>query len=222
LGSKSAVCCASVMVRSCFRVTCVPVLRAWRTRRLLRSLLLRPRGDELRRNVVVFRGSVAFIGIEEAYPPTHRGIVQGMFFATLLSRPAILSPTKMQIRVDVDDHIDGSEELMVRVEGVVEGSLDGYQERVTRVDVHLSRRIPYRHGEHDMCCRMDAHAGGRPISVSHEAITLTEAIHAASAKLERAVQLALQDARASGTGREEEENDEAPGQAEGLEHLRSS
>jgi len=148
-----------------------------------------------------------------------------MFFATLISEPAILSPTKMQIRVDVDDHIDGSEELMVRVEGVVEGSLDGYQEKVTRVDVHLSRRIPHRHGEHDMCCRMEAHAGGRhPISVSHEAITLTEAIHAASAKLERAVHLALQAAgRSSGAGRpEENENDELPGQGEGLEHLRSS
>lgn len=129
----------------------------------------------------------------------------------------------MQIRVDVDDHIDGSEELMVRVEGVVEGSLDGYQERVTRVDVHLSRRIPHRHGEHDMCCRMEAHASGHhPISVSHEAMTLTEAIHAASAKLERAVHLALQDARSRGAGAGADEDAEVPGQAEGLGHLRSS
>src|SRR4051812_31876536 len=125
-----------------------------------------------------------------------------MFFATLISRPAILSQTKMQIRVDVDDHIDDSEELMVRVEGVVQGSLDGYQEQVTRVEVHLSRRVPHRHGEHDMCCRIEAHAGGYyPVSVSHEAITLTEAIHAASAKLQRAVHLALQAAKSSGAGR---------------------
>ncbi len=145
-----------------------------------------------------------------------------MFFATLVSEPAILSQPKMQIRVDVDDHIDGSEELMVRVEGVVEGALDGYQEKVTRVDVHLSRRVPHRHGEHDMCCRMEAHAGvHHPISVSHEAMTLTEAIHAASAKLERAVHLALQAARPSGADRPEE-NDEMPGQADGLEHLGGS
>jgi ribosome-associated translation inhibitor RaiA len=144
-----------------------------------------------------------------------------MFFATI-AQPAILSHTKMQIRVDVDDHIDGSEELMVRVEGVVQGSLDGYQEQVTRVDVHLSRRMPHRHGEHDMCCRMEAQAGGHhPISVSHEAITLTEAIHAASAKLERAIQQALRDARSSVAGGREE-NEQVPAQAEGLEHLRSS
>jgi sigma 54 modulation/S30EA-like ribosomal protein len=145
-----------------------------------------------------------------------------MFFATLISQEATLSPTKMQIRVHVDDHIDGSEELMVRVEGVVEGSLDGYQESVARVDVHLFRRAPHRHGEHDMCCRMEAQAGGRnAISVSHEAMTLTEAIHAASAKLERAVHLALRSARSRDAGCREED-DGAPGQAEGLEHLRSS
>jgi ribosome-associated translation inhibitor RaiA len=140
-----------------------------------------------------------------------------MFFATI-AEPAIVSHTKMQIRVDVDDHIDGSEELMVRVEGVVHGSLDGYQEQVTRVDVHLSRRMPHRHGEHDMCCRMEAQAGGHPpISVSHEAMTLTEAIHAASAKLERA----LRAARSSVAGGREE-NEQVPAEAEALEHLRSS
>src|SRR4051812_8392299 len=118
----------------------------------------------------------------------------------------------MQIRVDVDDHIDGSEALMVRVEGVVEGSLDGYQEYVAHVDVRLSRRrIPHRHGQHDMCCRMEAHAGGHPliISVSHEAMTLTEAIHAASAKLARAVHLAMQAARSSVSDRQGE-NDGQP------------
>ena len=115
-----------------------------------------------------------------------------MFFATLFRKTAILSQAKMQIRVDVDDHIDGSEELMVRVEGVVEGSLERFQERISRVDVHLSQRIPHRHGERDMCCRMEAQAAGLKLAaVIHEAQTLTEAIHAASAKLERAVYLAL-------------------------------
>ena len=145
-----------------------------------------------------------------------------MFFATFLRKSAILSHTKMQIRVDVDDHIDGSEELMVRVEGVVEGSLDRYQEEIGRVDVHLSQRIPHRYGELDMCCRMEAHAGGlKPIAVIHEAMTLTEAIHGASAKLERAVHLAFQDLKAKHAGSAAEE-DEAQGQPQGLGHLRSS
>jgi ribosome-associated translation inhibitor RaiA len=142
-----------------------------------------------------------------------------MFFATFFRKTAILSQAKMQIRVDVDDHIDGSEELMVRVEGVVEGSLDRFQEQISRVDVHLSQRIPHRHGERDMCCRMEAHAAGlKLVAVIHEAQTLTEAIHAASAKLERAVRLALAKAKdAVAVGAQEVE---VPG-TDGLGRVRS-
>jgi hypothetical protein len=98
----------------------------------------------------------------------------------------------MQIRVHADDHIDSSDELTFRVEGVVQGSLDRYQDRVGLVEVHLSRRIPHHTGERDLCCRIEAHGGAlKPIEVSHEAMTLTEAIHGASAKLERAIHAAL-------------------------------
>jgi hypothetical protein len=117
----------------------------------------------------------------------------------------------MQIRVDADDHIDANAELTDRVEGVVEGSLERFREQVTLVQVHLSRlaHAPGRMhasggmhhgaGERDMCCRMEAQAVGslKPIVVTHEALTLTEAIHAASAKLERAVHDALKSLKAS-------------------------
>ena len=94
----------------------------------------------------------------------------------------------MQIRVVADEHIDSNDELTLRIEGVVEGSLDRYIDRVTLVEVHLSRHAQHSMGGRDMCCRIEAHLGGlRPIAVSHDAFTLTEAIHAASAKLERAI-----------------------------------
>lgn len=122
----------------------------------------------------------------------------------------------MQIRVDADDHIDSNQELADRVEGVVEGSLEHYRDRVALVLVHLSRHVHHRPGERDMCCRMEAQAGSlKPIVVTHEALTLTEAIHAASAKLERAVHDALKSPRAR----------EAAGQAgptAGLGHVGSS
>jgi ribosome-associated translation inhibitor RaiA len=94
----------------------------------------------------------------------------------------------MQIRVHADEHVDSSQELIFRVEGVVEGSLHDYEDRVTLVEVHLSRRVPHHPGDRDMCCRMEAHLSAlKPLEVSHEALTLTEAIHAASSKLERAI-----------------------------------
>ncbi len=94
----------------------------------------------------------------------------------------------MQIRVVADEHIDSNDELTLRIEGVIEGSLERYIDRVTLVEVHLSRHAQHSMGGRDLCCLMEAHVGGlRPIAVSHDAFTLTEAIHAASAKLERAI-----------------------------------
>jgi len=127
----------------------------------------------------------------------------------------------MQIRIHADEHIDSSEELIFRVEGVVQGSLDRYQDRMTLVEVHLSRRIPHHSGERDMCCRMEAHTGTlKPLEVSHEAITLTEAIHAASAKLERAIHAAL--GRRKGKEVTASETEEQDPTAEALGHLPSS
>lgn len=146
-----------------------------------------------------------------------------MFFATLRPERAILSSIKMQVRVDVDDHIDGSEELMVRVEGVVEGSLDRFQGRVTRVDVHLSQPVRSGLGHHPLCCRMEAYAGAlTPIIASHEAITLTEAIHAAAAKLNRAVGLVLGRRAGAETSAGKDVAEGAPSTDDGLGRLRSS
>jgi hypothetical protein len=127
------------------------------------------------------------------------------FLCDIYGRRNELSRSQMQIRVDADDHIDSNEELADRIEGVVEGSLERYRDRVVLVQVHLSRlahapgRMHHQAGGRDMCCRMEALAHGssgqagllQPIVVTHEAVTLTEAIHAASAKLERAVHDAL-------------------------------
>ena len=127
----------------------------------------------------------------------------------------------MQIRVDVDDHIDSSEELIIRVEGVVEGSLDRFQDRITRVEVQLSRLNRHQPGEHDVCCRMEAHTGGKSIAVSHEAVTLTEAIHAASAKLGRAVHAAFSRLKSKDAEAAAAEDDESPA-PEGFGRLGSS
>jgi ribosome-associated translation inhibitor RaiA len=87
----------------------------------------------------------------------------------------------------------GSEALTERVQGVVAGRLERFQERITRVEVHLSDRNSQKRGERDKHCLMEARIGGlKPIAVSHEAPTLTEAIHVAADKLERAVERALE------------------------------
>lgn len=98
----------------------------------------------------------------------------------------------MQVLVNSDHHIVGGEELTERVQGVVEGKLERFNGRITRVEVHLNDLNGSKLGERDKRCMMEARLGGmKPIAVSHEAPTLTEAIHVAADKLERAIEHAL-------------------------------
>ena len=159
------------MDRLSFRVTCVPALRGC-GREMTEQLAavaaraatsasdgLPGRGFEVRAEAVVAARDCCVSQAKWGVTSAERGIVVGHVLCDIYLRRSDFSRTKMQIRVDVDDHIDSSEELMVRVEGVVQGSLDRYQDQVTRVEVHLSQRVPHRPGERDMCCRMEAHAG---------------------------------------------------------------
>ena len=98
----------------------------------------------------------------------------------------------MQVLVNSDHHIVGGEDLTERVQGVVEGRLERFDGRITRVEVHLNDLNSSKLGERDKRCMMEARVGGmKPIAVSHEAPTLTEAIHMAAEKLERALDRAL-------------------------------
>lgn len=98
----------------------------------------------------------------------------------------------MQVLVNSNHTIHGGEDLTERVQGVVEGRLDRFEGRITRVEVHLNDLNGSKLGERDKRCMMEARIGGmKPIAVSHEAPTLTEAIHAAADKLERAIEHAL-------------------------------
>lgn len=98
----------------------------------------------------------------------------------------------MQVLVSSDHHIVGGEDLTERVRGVVEGRLERFGGRITRVEVHLNDLNGSKLGERDKRCMMEARVGGmKPIAVSHEAPTLTEAIHVAADKLERALERML-------------------------------
>ena len=102
----------------------------------------------------------------------------------------------MQVLVNSDHHIVGGEDLTERVQGVVEGRLERFDGRITRVEVHLCDLDGSKLGERDtrktLRCVMEVRIGGmKPIAVSHEAPTLTEAIHIAADRVERAIEHAL-------------------------------
>jgi ribosomal subunit interface protein len=98
----------------------------------------------------------------------------------------------MQVLVNSDHHIKGSESLADRVETIVSSNLDRFADRITRVEVHLSDTNSDKRSDRDKRCMMEARVGGlKPIAVSHEAPTVLEAIDGAVEKLERALEHAL-------------------------------
>jgi len=94
----------------------------------------------------------------------------------------------MQVLVHCDEQIVCSEELLRRVEGVVAGTLERFGTRIARVEARLRDLNSTRPGERDKQCSLEAKlAGAASVLVSHDAVTLTEAIHEAAGKLKRLV-----------------------------------
>jgi ribosome-associated translation inhibitor RaiA len=99
----------------------------------------------------------------------------------------------MQIQVNTDNHIAGSDELTHRVEALVEAALDRFKDRITRVEVHLNdQSSSAKAGGDDKRCVMEARLGGlQPITASHQSASLEQALDGAAGKLQRSLERTL-------------------------------
>lgn len=94
----------------------------------------------------------------------------------------------MQIQLNTDNNLVGSEELTAQLEAVVRAALDRFSARITRVEVHLTDLNSGQKGGSDKRCLMEARIAGRqPMSVSHEADSVDLAIDGAAGKLTHAL-----------------------------------
>jgi len=100
----------------------------------------------------------------------------------------------MEVVVHCDEQVCRSEELIRRVEGVIAGTLEQFGGRIARVEASLRDLNSPKSGDRDKICSVTVQIGGTggQILVSHEATTLTEAIHGAADKLKRLVARELQ------------------------------
>ncbi|MNE18345.1 Sigma 54 modulation protein / S30EA ribosomal protein [compost metagenome] len=95
----------------------------------------------------------------------------------------------MQIQVNSDNHIQSSIRLEEWVRTTVETALERYEEDLTRVEVHLRDENGDKPGPHDKRCQMEARPKGhQPISVTHKAPSLDQAVEGAATKLEHALE----------------------------------
>jgi ribosome-associated translation inhibitor RaiA len=108
----------------------------------------------------------------------------------------------MQILINSDHHIKGGDSATERVQSIVEAAVERFEDRITRIEVHLSDTNGPKHGDREKRTVLEARVGGlRPIAVAHEAPTLIEAIEGAADKLQHALEhtLGRLDATAGGS-----------------------
>lgn len=98
----------------------------------------------------------------------------------------------MQIQVNTDKHVDGSEALTAHVQAVVERTLRHLRDHITRVEVHLSDENAGKPGIDDKRCLIEARLERHnPVAASHQAGSLHQAIDGAADKLKTALQTTL-------------------------------
>jgi ribosome-associated translation inhibitor RaiA len=98
----------------------------------------------------------------------------------------------MQIQVNSDGNIDGREALVRHVEAEVAAALDRFNDRITRVEVHLSDENAGKPGESEKRCLMEARvAGSQPVAVSDQRASLEDAVSGAARKLQHLLESSL-------------------------------
>lgn len=90
----------------------------------------------------------------------------------------------MQVMVSSDNHIHGSAALADKVRGRVELKLKRFEDHLTRVELHFNDENSHKGGGQDKRCQAEARLKGRdPVSVSHNADSLEQALEGAIDKL---------------------------------------
>lgn len=94
----------------------------------------------------------------------------------------------MQVQVNTDDHINGTDSLAQWVTDEAKARLSRFQDHVTRLEVFLSDVDAGKSGNQDKRCRIEARVTGRqPVAVTHEADKMANAFIGATDKLARAL-----------------------------------
>lgn len=98
----------------------------------------------------------------------------------------------MQIQVNTDASIQGSESLNEWATRELNERLARFRDHITRIEVHLTDVNAARSGDLDKRCLLEVRLAGRqPLAVSHVADRLSDALVGASARLHNALDAAL-------------------------------
>lgn len=93
----------------------------------------------------------------------------------------------MLVQLKTDNNIQGSAELVAHVEALVEDTFRWCGQRLTRVEVFLAdENSDKKQGDDDKRCTMEGRlAGVQPITVTHTAATVDQALDGAAERLDQ-------------------------------------
>lgn len=98
----------------------------------------------------------------------------------------------MQIQINTDHTIEGSEAFSVYIRSVVGNALGHFTSHVTRVEVHVTDENGAKTIGEDKRCVMEARLEGRPpAAVTHQAATVHAAVNGAADKLSNLIESTL-------------------------------
>lgn len=90
----------------------------------------------------------------------------------------------MQVQFNSDSSVMGTENVAERIEAAVRAKLARFEDRLTRLEVHVRDENGSKHGADDKACTIEARpAGGRAIGVTEHADTVDAAARKAATTL---------------------------------------
>jgi ribosome-associated translation inhibitor RaiA len=90
----------------------------------------------------------------------------------------------MQVQLNTDNHVTGSQNLSTYVDEEIRAKLRRFSDRITRVEVHLHDLNSAKAVGDDKRCTIESRVSGKPpVSVTHDAPIMDRAIHGAIEKM---------------------------------------
>ncbi|AXG73486.1 HPF/RaiA family ribosome-associated protein [Flavobacterium arcticum] len=95
----------------------------------------------------------------------------------------------MLVQINTDNNIEGHHRLEEYFTTQLQTSLKKYEEKITRLEVHLGDENSTKGGENDKRCSIEARiAGLKPIGVVNHANTIEKAVAGATDKIKSALE----------------------------------
>ena len=87
----------------------------------------------------------------------------------------------MQVQFNSDSSVMGTANVAERIGARVREKLARYEDRLTRVEIHVHDENAHKHGHDDKACTIEARPrGGKPIGVTEGASTVDDAARKAA------------------------------------------